>query len=52
MLLGERRSVTLLLAFRPWELEDFRELRRPRPEKAAPRLAAEALVTKGAAPPT
>ncbi|MBI1396161.1 MAG: XRE family transcriptional regulator [Betaproteobacteria bacterium] len=28
--LGERRSVTLLLALRPWELEDFRELRRPR----------------------
>jgi len=28
--LGERRSVTLLLALRPWELEDFQELRRPR----------------------
>jgi len=27
---GERRSSTLLLAMRPWELEDFRELRRPR----------------------
>ena len=28
--LGERRPCTLLLAQRPWELEDFRELRRPR----------------------
>jgi hypothetical protein len=28
--IGERRSCTLLLAQRPWELEDFRELRRPR----------------------
>lgn len=37
--LGERRPITLLLALRPWELEDFRELRRPRedkPETASP----------------
>lgn len=34
--LGERRSVTLLVALRPWELEDFRDLRRaPRPTGAA-----------------
>jgi len=36
--LGERRSVTLLLALRPWELEDFRDLRRPKPEKPVSRL--------------
>jgi hypothetical protein len=32
--LGERRSVTLLLALRPWELQDFMDLRRER--RAAP----------------
>jgi hypothetical protein len=31
--LGERRSVTLLIAMRPWELDDFRDLRRPREER-------------------
>lgn len=29
---GERRSVTMLLAMRPWELDDFQALRRPRPD--------------------
>ncbi len=29
--LGERRPVTLLVAMRPWELEDFKELRRKAP---------------------
>jgi hypothetical protein len=52
MPLGERRSVTLLLAFRPWELEDFRELRRPRKEKAAPRLAGDASVARSEPRPT
>ncbi|MCU0868092.1 MAG: transcriptional regulator [Burkholderiales bacterium] len=33
--LGERRSVTLLLAMRPWELDDFHELRRARDRKPA-----------------
>ena len=33
--IGERRPCTLLLAQRPWELEDFRELRRPRDNGAA-----------------
>jgi len=28
--LGERRPTTLLLAMRPWELDEFRELRRPK----------------------
>ncbi len=32
--LGERRSSTLLLAMRPWELDEFKELRRPRPAPA------------------
>lgn len=31
--IGDRRSVTLLLALRPWELADFQELRRARPTK-------------------
>ena len=48
MPLGERRSVTLLLAFRPWELEDFRDLRRPRPDKPAPRRVPDAPVTRSA----
>lgn len=34
--LGERRSITLLLALRPWELEDFRDLRRSRQLASAP----------------
>ncbi len=29
--LGERRNCSLLLALRPWELDEFKELRRPRP---------------------
>lgn len=33
---GERRSLTLLLAMRPWELDDFHELRRDREKKVAP----------------
>lgn len=48
--LGERRSVTLLIALRPWELEDFRDLRRPRPHVPAPvhtpRLAATVLASE------
>lgn len=30
--LGERRPTTLLLCLRPWELDDFRELRRTKPK--------------------
>jgi hypothetical protein len=36
--MGERRSVTLLLALRPWELQDFTDLRRVR-RQAAPSSA-------------
>jgi hypothetical protein len=34
--LGDRRPATLLLAMRPWELDEFRELRRARPTDAPP----------------
>jgi hypothetical protein len=35
--LGERRAVSLLVAVRPWELEEFRDLRRRPPRAAADR---------------
>jgi hypothetical protein len=35
MPLGERRSTTLLLAIRPWELDEFRALRRKPPQANA-----------------
>jgi hypothetical protein len=31
--LGERRGATLLVALRPWELDEFRALRRKKPAR-------------------
>lgn len=45
--LGERRPATLLLAMRPWELDEFRELRRPKPADAAPAKSRATRITPG-----
>ncbi|MFN8751476.1 MAG: helix-turn-helix domain-containing protein, partial [Betaproteobacteria bacterium] len=42
MPLGERRSTTLLLAIRPWELDEFRALRRKPPQPNARAASAAA----------
>jgi transcriptional regulator with XRE-family HTH domain len=45
--LGDRRPITLLLAMRPWELDEFRELRRPKPpEPATPPRSQGVLVSR------
>ena len=44
--LGDRRPVTLLLAMRPWELDEFRELRRPKPAESAPPRSQGVLVSR------
>lgn len=54
--LGERRSVTLLLCLRPWELEDFKELRRQKPDARKPNgydvMAASRMASGGAWQPS
>lgn len=44
--LGDRRPITLLLAMRPWELDEFRELRRPKPAETAPPKSQGVLVSR------
>jgi len=45
--LGARRPATLLLAMRPWELDEFRELRRPKTADASPAKPRATRVTPG-----
>jgi transcriptional regulator with XRE-family HTH domain len=44
--LGDRRPITLLLAMRPWELDEFRELRRPKPAEPTPPRSQGVLVSR------
>lgn len=48
--LGERRGTTLLLAMRPWELDEFHELRRRKPTRLPAEPASRPLAMHGLSP--